>query len=90
MHYRLRPHNVTHQLGNSDVRDVAGKPFAGANAQELQEGLRGDYEYAMIALSGTEYIRENYANAFENPEEIQAWSLYRVTEAGKLARVPIG
>lgn len=90
MHYRLRPHHVTHQLGNFDVRDVAGKPFAGANAQELQEGLRGEYEYAMIALSGTEYIRENYANAFENPEEIQAWSLYRVTKVGKLVRVPIG
>ena len=44
----------------------------------------------MIAPFGTEYIRENYANAFENPEEIQAWSLYRVTEDGKLVRIPIG
>lgn len=62
----------------------------GLTHRSFRRDCGGEYEYAMTVLSGTEYIRENYADAFENPEEIQAWSLYRVTEAGELARVPIG
>ena len=36
MHYRLRPHHVTHQLGNFDVRDVAAVSYTHLDVYKRQ------------------------------------------------------
>lgn len=78
-HYRLRPQYVVNR-GKTDL-DVS----VGISEEEL----RDNYDYvALYALN--DYFIDNFSHLFEDPAEIGAECLYRVTEDGKLVRIPIG
>ncbi|SFN77996.1 hypothetical protein SAMN04487831_103262 [Pseudobutyrivibrio sp. UC1225] len=59
---------------------------SGLSTEELQSLLASTYDYVAV-YSITENLGENYLGIFENPNEVNALSLYRVDGDGKLALV---
>lgn len=83
MRYRMRPQYV------ANLRLWSLDENLGMDAQALQQELKEkEYEYfALYAID--DYFMDHYASLFEDPAEMAAGRLYRVTQEGTLVYVPM-
>lgn len=83
MRYRMRPQYV------ANLRLWSLDENLGMDAQALQQELKEkEYEYfALYAID--DYFMDHYASLFEDPAEMAARRLYRVTQEGTLVYVPM-